>query len=154
MIDFDRMFHFGIRVADLDKATAEMGGALGVRWATARDGEQSVWTPERGAETVPLRFTYSVDGPQHLELLEGAPGSPWHAAESPGVHHVGVWVDDVATETGRLVDLGWQLVAAQSSPQNGFGVWSYVAPPSGLIVELVDAAIEPHFQAWWAGSGG
>src|SRR5437667_12783756 len=118
MIDVGRMFHFGIRVADLDKAMAEMGGALGVRWATVRDREQAVWTPERGAERVSLRFTYSVDGPQHLELLEGGPGTPWHGAESPGVHHVGVWVDDVATETRRLVDLGWQLVAAQSSPEN------------------------------------
>src|SRR3954466_12435259 len=114
MIDFGRLFHIGVRVPDLDKAMTELGGSLAVRWATIRDGEQPVWTPERGERSEPLRFTYSVDGPQHLELLEGGPGSPWDAAGAPGAHHLGVWVDDVATETGRLVDAGWRLVAAQS----------------------------------------
>ncbi len=149
MIDYQRLFHTGIRVADLDKAMAELGPLLGVRWAQPREGEQPVWTPEGGAQQIPLRFTYSVEGPQHLELLEGAPGSIWEADGSPGVHHVGVWVDDIVEETGRLLDAGWHLIAAQQAPQAGFGRFTYLAPPSGLIVELVDAALEPSFRAWW-----
>ena len=97
-----------------------------------------------------LRFAYSAEGPQHLELLQGAAGSIWDPAGAPGVHHVGVWVDDVVVETRRLVDAGWALVAAQKSPEEEFGMWTYLSPPSGLIVELVDATIEPHFMAWWS----
>ena len=103
MIDFQRLFHTGIRVTDLDKAMAELTNALGVAWARPREGEQPVWTPETGLRSVPLRFTYSTEGPQHLELLEGAPRSIWDADGTPGVHHVGVWVDDVVAETDGLL---------------------------------------------------
>jgi hypothetical protein len=29
-------------------------------------------------------------------------------------------------------------------------MFTYVAPPSGLIVELVASAIRPQFEAWWS----
>ena len=153
MIDYQRLFHTGVRVTDLAQAMAELGPALGVTWAEPRHGEQRLWTPDGGQQTVALSFTYSVEGPQHVELLQGAPGSIWATAGVPGVHHVGVWVDDLPAETRGLLDAGWDLVGAHSAPDDGFGVYSYLAPPSGLVVELVDAAIEPHFQAWWIASG-
>jgi catechol 2,3-dioxygenase-like lactoylglutathione lyase family enzyme len=150
VIDYQRVFHSGVRVPDLDKAMADLGPALGVAWAQPREGEQPIWTPSTGPQTAMLRFTYSIEGPQHVELVEGAAGSVWDAGSSPGLHHVGVWVDDIVAETTRLLDAGWELVAAQRSPAEGFGVFSYLAPASGLIVELVDAAVEPHFAAWWS----
>ena len=52
-------------------------------------------------------FTYSAEGPQHIELLEGEPGSIWDGRVTPGLHHIGVWSDDVAGETSRLVKEGW-----------------------------------------------
>ena len=30
------------------------------------------------------------------------------------------------------------------------GLFAYLRPPSGRIVELVDRAVLPHFDAWWA----
>ena len=149
MIDYQRLFHTGIRVADLDKAMAELGPSLGVRWAQPREGEQPVWTPEGGAQQIPLRFTYSVEGPQHLELLEGAPGSIWEADGSPGVHHVGVWVDDIVEETGRLLDAGWHRSLRSRRPRQGSAgsrtsrrrvasSWSSSTP-----------WLEPSFRAWW-----
>ena len=151
MIDYQRLYHTGIRVPDLDKAMAEMGDALGVTWAAVQEREQGLWTPSTGAITVPLRFVYSCEGPQHLELLEGAPGSVWDGSVDPGVHHVGVWCSDVGAETQRLIDGGWTLVAGQAAPDAGFGAFTYVAPPSGVIVELVWDVLEPMFERWWAG---
>ena len=152
MIDYQRLFHTGIRVPDLDAAMEEMGETLGVTWASVQDKPgQQVWTPEDGRQRTHLRFTYSCEGPQHLELLEGEPGSVWDGRDDPGVHHVGVWVDDVAAETQRCLDLGWTLAAAQASPDDGFGAFTYVVPPSGPIVELVWSAIKPRFESWWAG---
>lgn len=151
MIDYQRLYHTGIRVPDLDAAMAEMGEGLGVTWAEVRETEaQDVWTPAEGLRQVPLRYVYSCEGPQHVELLESSPGSPWHAGDQPGVHHVGVWVDDVTAETQRCLDLGWQVAAAQASPDDGYGLFTYVVPPSGPIIELVSAAIEPIFEEWWA----
>lgn len=152
MIDYQRLYHTGIRVADLDAAMTEMGETLGVTWASVQDNPaQQVWTPTDGLRELPLRFVYSCEGPQHVELLEGPPGSVWDGRDHPGVHHVGVWVDDVAAETQRCLDAGWEVAAAQNTPDAGYGVFSYVVPPSGPIIELVWSAVEPAFERWWAG---
>ena len=152
MIDYQRLYHTGIRVPDLDAAMDEMGEALGVTWASAQvKAAQQIWTPDGGQQSVHLRFVYSCEGPQHIELLQGEPGGIWDGRDDPGVHHIGLWVDDVAAETQRCLDLGWTLAAAQSSPDDGFGAYTYVVPPSGPIVELVWSAMLPRFEAWWAG---
>ncbi len=155
MIDLRDTFHLGVRVADLDTATRDLGDALGITWAEPRASDsQPIWTPSAGAQEVRLRYTYSAEGPQHVELLDGAPGTFWDGHDQPGAHHTGVWVDDVAAETERLIALGWRLVAAYQPPDDGYGFFSYVQPPSGLIVELVDRALLPHFEAWWAAADG
>jgi Glyoxalase/Bleomycin resistance protein/Dioxygenase superfamily len=153
MIDYQAIFHIGIRVPDLAAAMAELGIGLGVTWAEARDNPaQVLWTPDGGLQEIPLKYTYSGEGPQHIELLEGPAGSFWDGREQSGAHHVGVWTDDVAGETTKLVDAGWSLVGAHRDPSdgNGYGVFSYIQPPSGLIVELVDRSVLPMFEKWWA----
>lgn len=151
MIDFQRMYHQGIRVPNLETAMVELGPQLGVTWCSVQEREQNVWLPDEGVVSIPLKFTYSSEGPQHLELLEGAPGSIWDGREHPGLHHVGLWSVDVAGETKALVDAGWKLLMAQAEPAKGFGAFTYVQPPSGLIVELVWSAIKPMFEGWFAG---
>jgi catechol 2,3-dioxygenase-like lactoylglutathione lyase family enzyme len=150
MIDYQRLYHTGIRVPDIRVAMAEMA-PLGVTWCSVQERDQHVWLPGVGATTIPLKFTYSAEGPQHLELLEGAPGSIWDGREAPGVHHLGVWVDDVAAETQACVAAGWTVLAAQAPPENGYGAFTYVAPPNGTIVELVWSRILPRFEIWWGG---
>ena len=149
MIDYQQLFHTGVRVRDVGQAMNDLGPALGVTWAVPRQVEQPVWTLENGASAVALRFTYSVEGPQHVELVQGEPGTIWDAGDAPGVHHVGVWVDDLPAEAARLVSAGWQLMAAERELEAGLGRFAYLAPPAGLIVELVDSAVRPHFEAWW-----
>ncbi len=154
MIDYQRLFHIGVRVPDLGAAMDEIGASMGVTWAERRENPaQTLWTPTGGLQEIHLKYTYSAQGPQHIELLEGPPGTFWDGRETPGAHHVGVWADDVAAETAHLVSLGWTLVGAQHDPGdgNGPGVFTYLQPPSGgLIVELVDAAVLPHFESWWS----
>lgn len=150
-IDYGRCYHQGVRVPDLDAAMAELGPALGVEWCTPQEREQAVWLPETGPASIPLRFTYSAGEAQHIELLEGAPGSIWDGREQPGIHHVGLWSDDVRGETEQLLSAGWTLKLAQQAPDDGYGAFTYVQPPSGLLVELVWSAIEPMFSRWFAG---
>lgn len=152
MIDYQRIFHTGIRVPDIRAAMAEMGDSLGVTWAQLVEHPgQSIWTPAAGQQRLPLKFVYSCEGPQHIELLEGPAGSLWDGRDAPGVHHVGLWVDDVAAETDAVLARGWTLAAAAVSPDEGYGSYTYVVPPSGTIVELVNGAILPRFERWWAG---
>jgi catechol 2,3-dioxygenase-like lactoylglutathione lyase family enzyme len=153
MIEYQDVFHVGVRVPDLDAAMADVGPTMGITWAEARENErQALWTPEGGTQEIRLRYTYSAEGPQHVELLEGSPGSFWDGRGAPGTHHVGVWVDDLTAETERIVAAGWTLVGAHRDPGDGggYGIFSYLQPPSGLIVELVDRAALAPFEQWWA----
>ena len=145
------LFHVGVRVPDLEAAMEPLGASIGFTWAHIVERDQALWTPAQGQHTVPLRFTYSCEGPQHVELLQGAPGSLWDGADSPGVHHQGVWVDDVAAEVERLVAEGWSLEAAQRSPEDGYGVMAYVRSPGGVLLEPVAVAVRPRFERWWSG---
>jgi hypothetical protein len=150
-VDYSRCYHQGVRVPDLDAAMDELGDALGITWCSPQSRDQQVWLPDGGITTLPLRFTYSAEGPQHVELLEGPPGSIWDGRDQPGLHHVGVWSDDVGGETEALLDAGWTLRLAQQPPEAGYGAFTYVQPPSGLLVELVWSAVEPMFARWFAG---
>jgi hypothetical protein len=153
MIDYQRLYHTGIRVPDLRAAMDELGPALGVTWATPMHSPaQAAWTPEHGQQELDLHFVYSCEGPQHIELLQGPTGSVWDGSEDPGVHHLGLWCDDVPGETQRCLDLGWRLVLAAKSPEEGFGTYTYVQPPgSKTLIELVWSGALPRFERWWAG---
>ncbi len=151
MIEFARTFHTGVRVHDLDAAMAELSQGLGLHWATPQARRQPLWTPATGLVEVPLRFTYSCEGPVHLELLEAGPGSPWHAGDHPGPHHVGVWVDDVRAATETALAAGWRIEAAAAPPEDGYGAFTYVRSPQGVLVEPVWSAVRPVFERWWAG---
>ena len=151
MIDFSRAYHVGVRVPDVHHAMDEMGSNLGLEWSSLQVTEQTVWLPTDGSVTIPLKFTYSTKGPMHVELLEGSSGSVWDGRVAPGAHHIGVWSDDVRGDTTALVDAGWTLLMAQAPPDAGYGAFTYVQPPSGLIVELVWSAIAPMFQRWFDG---
>jgi lactoylglutathione lyase len=150
-VDYTRCYHQGVRVPDLDAAMAELGAALALDWCEPQERDQTLWLPEVGSTTVKLRFTYSSAGPQHVELLQGELGSVWDGTEQPGIHHVGLWSDVVAAQTTSLVDAGWTLRLAQRAPADGYGVFTYVQPPSGLLVELVSTAVKPMFERWFAG---
>ena len=61
---------------------AEVGTHAGVTWASVQDRPMSVWLPASGPVVLQLALTYSVEGPVHLELLQGPAGSIWDANEA------------------------------------------------------------------------
>lgn len=151
MIDFSGLFHTGVRVPDIHEAMDQYSSTLGLTWAQLQERDQSVWIPGVGQTTIALKFTYSCEGPHHVELLEGAPGSIWDGREVPGLHHYGVWVDDVKAETEAAIANGWTLAFAGRAPEEGYGSFTYVVAPNGLIVEPVWSGAKPMFERWWAG---
>jgi catechol 2,3-dioxygenase-like lactoylglutathione lyase family enzyme len=153
MIDYQRLFHTGFIVADLRAAMDSYGAAMGVTWAAPRVLEpMRLWRPDGASEELRLEYVYSAEGPQHIELLKGSPGSYYDPATQHGFH-VGVWVDDVRGETEALLARGWTLRAAGAAPDEGYGAFSYLLPPTGgMVVELVSQALLPGFEAWWAGA--
>lgn len=59
-----------------------------------------LWTPNGWIE-VPIRVTYSRDGPHHLELIEGPEQSFYDSRTMIDPRHLGLWTDDFGSEVDR-----------------------------------------------------
>lgn len=151
MFDFQRMYHTGMTVRDIDAAVASMSAALNLEFAVIKTFDPlPFWTPEKGSHEVVVSATYSKQGPQHLELVQGT-GAFYNPDAHPDSRHIGVWVDDLPAEAARLTDAGWQVSAAGASPEEGYGVLAYLQPPGGgIMVELVSTDLMPVFADWLA----
>lgn len=155
MFDFQKQFHTGLVVPDLSRAMEEYGKALNLTWAKPFTFEAlPIWTPETGLQHVRLEVTYSVEGPQHLEIQTGEAGSFYDPARGSNFH-VGYWVEDLPAEIETMLSRGWKVLGAGAAPEDGYGTFAYVEQPGGgLRVELVSTVLLPTFENWWAGGEG
>jgi hypothetical protein len=68
-----------------------------------------------------------------------------------------VWTPETGLVTTPLkftyaaVAAGWTLLSAGAPPEQGYGAFTYVRSPQGIIVEPVWSAVIPAFERWWAG---
>lgn len=146
-------YHTGYVVPALEPAMEEFAAAFGVTWTSIEDRPMSV-TGVDGPVRTRLRFVYSTQGPHHIELLEAVPDTIWAlpAPERGGsAHHVGVWTDDFANASERLVAAGIPRVLTFNGGDGRALGFAYHRLPNGALVELVDAANRPALEAWLAG---
>lgn len=155
MIRIEDAFHTGFVVEDVESARDELAEHLGTTWTPVEERELSLRGPD-GPMRVHLRFAYTTTGPHRIELLGSVPGTVWQAA-GPGhvgtvaAHHVGMWCDDLAERSRRLVESDAPLVATyDGDPTQAIG-FAYHRLPSGVLLELVDVARRPGFESWFAG---
>lgn len=150
MIDFQRIYHTGMAVSDIHASAAQLGQDLNLEWAPLRVFDPlPFWTPEKGSHSIKVTATYSRQGPQHLELVQGPVGSFYDPALLPDCRHIGVWVDDLPGEIAVLVARGWKVLAAGAAPEQGYGTLAYIAPPMpGLLVELVSTQLLDAITEW------
>jgi Glyoxalase/Bleomycin resistance protein/Dioxygenase superfamily len=140
------VFHVGVVVDDLDAAMTAMGANLGIRWAPVQERTQTVRRGDGEVRREAIRFTYSVDGPPHLELIDSASDALW-ATTPPGcLHHVGAFADDVTLAPGPGMTL--EFGGGDGPEPVGF---AYYTAPGGIRVELVDAGRKADFERWWSG---
>jgi len=129
-------FQTALVVPELEPALDELV-AIGLRFGEPRDREIG---PYR------IRVAMSLDGPPYVELIEGAPGTPWDTSDGPLLHHIGFYTSALTEDRGHLVEEGLPLLI--DGTEHG-GVFSYhVAPASGLRVELVGHTPEGFRRRW------
>jgi hypothetical protein len=145
-------FKTGIIVTDLEKAAAEFTATLGVEWAPLTVVPLQIRTPD-GLEPIDLRVMISTTGPTYLELIEAQPTGYYAAPNGGYLHHVGMWVDDLATESARLDAQGWKREAAGEFEGVCPVAFAFHASPLGMRLELGDIANLPAFEAWTSGQG-
>ena len=148
MLDYQDIFHTAFLVPDLDRAMQEMGESLNLQWATPWSYEpMHYWTPQGKAQAT-MRITYSKQGPQHVELIQG--NGFWTPSATPSAHHVGVWSADMKADVAALMAQGWKPLSASASPEEGWGRFCYLRPPSGgMLLELVSVEIKPLMEKRW-----
>ena len=140
-VDYARCYHQGVRVPDLDAAMDELGaGLVAGRGASRRSGNRRSGCPT----SAPRRCRCASPTRRRVRSTSSCckerPARCGTAREQPGLHHVGVWSDDVAGETEAAASTPVGRCASPSAdPAEGYGVFTYVQPPSGLLVELVSS---------------
>jgi Glyoxalase/Bleomycin resistance protein/Dioxygenase superfamily len=146
-------FHTGIVVPDVNASMAELTAAAGYVWLDVVDREAWDMILFGSPFRMPgLRFTYSTQ-PHRLELIEAVPDTLWVEQPAPAtsVHHLGFWSDDLTGDSERMSSEGLELVMTNPSPDGRPVNGAYHRLPSGVLVELVDTARKPLFEAWWEG---
>ena len=143
-IALSETFHIGMAVEDIDQCCKQIGEDLNLDWLPIKSFDPlPFWTPEEGLREISVKATYSRQGPQRIEIVQGT-SIFYDPNRLPDSRHVGIWVDDLKEEATRLIDKGWIVLAAGDEPSAGYGTIAYLSPPfPGLMVELVSKQLEP-----------
>ena len=130
-------YQVGIIVGELEPAMQELSRALGVTWGEIKTGD---YKPE------PIRFVFSVQGPPHIELIEGGEQGPWSSAGGPRLDHIGFWSADLPADKRKLADRG--LPIELDGEALGNPIFTYHrAAACGIRVELVsEVRREPFYE--------
>jgi Glyoxalase/Bleomycin resistance protein/Dioxygenase superfamily len=141
------VFHVGLSVPDLELAMSSIGSNLGISWAPAQERVQKVRTGAGETRDEHIFFTYSSDGPPHVELIQPEPGSVWGITPANGLHHIGAFASDVAVPPGDGLEL--EFGGGHGERPVGF---AYYTSPNGIRIELVDESRREQFTEWFAGA--
>lgn len=119
------VIHTAMWVSDLDEARAFFVDALGLEenWSFTLDGIENVYV---GGEHGELQLRYD---PEH-EIPEG---------DRSRMDHVAVSVDDVDSETTRMVEeTGCEVLDGPLTVEAADARVSFIEGPEGYVVELVE----------------
>jgi catechol 2,3-dioxygenase-like lactoylglutathione lyase family enzyme len=100
------LYHVGILVTDIEAAKAHFAALLGLTFGETRVVALKDVEDHGVVTDVDLPVAYSVEGPPFLELIEAREGGTWGIQHGEGLHHVGVWQDDLAERVAELLAAG------------------------------------------------
>lgn len=145
-----RLYHTGIIVDDLDQAMASWGDALGLLWAPPRTSTVPLRCPD-GVVGREVRFTYSLQGPHYIELLEQIDPSPYlNVTGGRHVHHLGYFTNDLARAAQELEDKGFRMELSGVGDDGGVAraTFHYSELSPGMWIELVSHEIAEEIGDW------
>ena len=140
------MYHVGCVVPDLVAACERHSRLFGTRWASTRRPRFQAFVDGR-VQDVELLVSYSIDGPQHVELIQDVTGTVWGPR---GLHlnHVGYYTDDLRRSMRDLEEAGLPARVHDIDDDGGARVFSYHQDESGLWVELVHTSFRDNLRGW------
>ena len=147
--DITAPFHVGYIVADVEVAMAQLSEATGITWHPPQDFALDIHI---GSDRVGfgVTFTYSKEGPVQLEVAQGPAGTFWDVDEYGGANHNGYWTDDLVGDIDQLTAGGFEVLYSGAGDQPGPQGFAMLCSPWGMRVELIDEAMRPMFETWYA----
>lgn len=140
-------YHVGLIVPELGQAQRDLSSTLGLSWASQQRREMPVLVDGATVQR-DISFVYSIEGPPYVELI-GANEPPWSAQE--GLHHMGMWSEDIAADLDALVAEDYTVAATGLNRKGYSGGFAYLNSPTGVLLELVDVRGKESFERWLAG---
>lgn len=144
------LYHTGVIVDDLDRAMESWGDALGLLWAPPLESTVPLRCPD-GIVGREVRFTYSLQGPHHIELLEQVDPSPYlNVTGGRHVHHLGYYTDDLRAAAADLEAKGFRMELSGIEDDGGIGraTFHYSEQSPGFWIELVSHEIAEEIGGW------
>lgn len=132
-------FHIGIATDDLAASMEQLAASLGVSWTTPGSGGGLFHSVDGGPQPQPVSCI-SREGPIHIDLIQGKPGTIWEAAGGPRLHHFAYWTDDLEGDIERLGKDGWRLELTKPGSDGKPTVFAYLIRDDGFRLELIDEA--------------
>jgi glyoxalase/bleomycin resistance protein/dioxygenase superfamily protein len=129
-------FHIGIVTGDLTSSMKELGEALGVSWTEPSGNDRMMETVDGTPQLRPMSCI-SKQGPIHIDLIQGDPGTLWHSHE-PRLHHFAFWTSDLRSDIERLTGEGWRLEMTFRDADGLPTTFAYMVRDDGF--ELIDDA--------------
>jgi hypothetical protein len=138
-------FHIGITTDDLGASMRDLSRALGVTWTQPTAGEGLFHTVDGVPQPRPTSCI-SRQGPIHLDLIEGRPGTVWQTTGTR-LHHFAYWTDDLAGDVTRLEAGGWRLEMTKPDADGHPTLFAYLRRDDGFRLELIDVAGRDEYLA-------
>jgi hypothetical protein len=138
-----RLYHTGIIVDDLDEAMCTFGAALNLHWMPPLTATTPMRCPT-GVEGREVRFTYGLEGPHHIELLEQIDPTPYLSLTGGRyVHHLGYYTADLAGSAAMLEEQGFkmELSGVGDSGEISRATFHHNPLSPGIWIELVSHEI-------------
>lgn len=138
------LYHVGVVVPDVRAAMEQYSALLGMTWTRLGDSTLSVLVDGERRQAR-IAATYSQQGPPYLELVEELSGGVW-ATGALGLHHVGLWTDDLEGSVRRLEQAGMPGRVRHAPAEGEPALFSYHEASPGMWWELVGEAFRPRLQ--------
>ena len=150
MVDLTSPFHMGVVVSNITEAMEFYSAGTGLTWHSLQSLHVEHLVEGKVVPTN-VRFTYSVEGPVQVELIEGPIGSFWDPGIDAGTYHMGYWTEDLRGDLDMLTGAGWTIRFTGVGPDGGPAGFGYLIAPDRQQIELVDVVVKAAFDNWYAG---
>ena len=134
-------YHTGVVVDDLASAKERIGTQLGVTWLEG--GALVRILSDSGERIEKTASALSVEGPLHVELEQSVPGTLFTTTGDNHLHHIGYWVDEVASVSAAPSHLAMPKAAMICVGEGTDApIRAYHEPGDDYDVEIVSRATE------------